>query len=1729
MEKGRKGNSETSENTGSSSSLGKHKWKKKRNQEMQGARPKSKSPQGHHPPDVVDDASAPDPVSKGEELAVALRSGVRREKSFEKERSPTGRLHCSYCNVYFSGKLELQTHCRGQDHQTTIMSDEGRDWKHRPPPRGLGADEYALCSTYKDTHNCRLGDQCVGAHSDAELLEWQERFEYRAMKLERAREKQLHGATYADQLLERLSQAQHQDALISEKIDAVVVNMSMEPNLRVSQKPSQHEWTINLRPNSPLRVVSLVHDAHRTHFAISEVTQIDNHRHIHKSYEPENNQEWINPDMEAVLPPDMPVQEYKVTIVFKTAIYGTFRQAVIFDFGTEPVLMQRLCVDVIPVEDLSALEETKRTILTRSERWCEENVDIVYFEPKPHELSDHDKSILAMYPPPTNENFVFTQSSMQKVPSRNNYCSRLHDLLHIEELAQFDLMARFNIKTTLQIVNTYMLLPSTASTAKYSRPGELFAKLELSSEISEDSHHGRLVLSNCNTILVAPVTEDSEVKETSKQESSASGSPTAGRKEGESEEKEILKPKRRIYEVLIEDKTKKEIYLRFSEAAVSELHLAHDEEVTVEVQFQLNRLPLCEMHSALDRLPSLDIVFPDMTLEPTIPWSPIKQWGEGLDMRLNPKQKEALVAITAPHGLILPPILIIGPYGTGKTYTLAQGIKQILQQPDTRILICTHSNSAADLYIKDYLHPYVQSGHEEAKPLRIYYRNRWVTTVHSSVQKYCLIEMDQGVRKFVMPTEKEILAHRVIVATLNTSRYLASLNLEKGVFTHILIDEAAQAMECEALTPMALVRPDTRIVLAGDYMQLSPEVFSPFCEERGLGMSLLERLYDLYPADSPCKIMLVENYRSHSAIIKYTSDLFYEGRLVASGKQTAHPKFHPLTFFTARGEDFQDPNSTAFYNNSEVYEVCEQVGEIISHWPKKEWGPLGENSIGVVTPYADQMVRIRAELRKRKLYKINVERVLNVQGKQFRVIVLSTVRTRHTCKPGAEGLDFGFLSNAKLLTTAITRAQSLVAVVGDPVSLCSVGKCRKLWEKFLQLCSEAGSLYGISWSTLRSQLDGVELKKTYVLNPLAPEFVPRCIYYSIPPVPMVHTMPPYVNMYSPYNSYIPTYHMRPMLGPQALPYLPQPGMPSQWSPVHYGAGAKTPLVRPAAARLGQPLIASHPLRSAVVTATHPHYMDPHGYDYQLHNNMISMYPYQTGSFPHRLPAMRHPAELDPFTCGAFLPPPYQHIRPVPQRVVPPIGFRGPSFGRAMSLPPHQLGRLTPHSEGEKSYQFLNNVHFPERQLSNPPSVIARPVRSRADTESPMSSHSRESSHSSANDSRHSSQSQPQQHSQSHVHPQVEAQKIPLLGAHLQYQSKPQAPPNIHIDQQGPPMQQLRQQTSHHQMIPQPHPHSNGSVPIEDAALPTPDVVRSINELINDHSPTKTASLWGSVDVESNNKLDLIQSRCRSPTGETWLGGNSSNSIKAANLNMSHPNPNPWSGTPTSVGKIVTVQELEASLHMRKYPSGNMSSSGLNKAPGPLPFSPRELEKNVHIRENEEVGGGFGKGDVPPPPGFSSLNRMVDPLVRLDLNEGDPVGYRTPSLPLYLRRGSRESSSCSPGGTRNAHQSSVVGSMHSNNHSSSLSSLWNIGREEMNPVSSQGELGLQNLSLSLGISPIGALNPFQNSQDSKTYAGVVRSSLQSSDSEKGEECEYALKDLGDKRLYTSNNHLYQHFQ
>ncbi|GIY93823.1 putative helicase with zinc finger [Caerostris extrusa] len=51
---------------------------------------------------------------------------------------------CRYCSVMVSTEAELEEHCNSETHQLIIMSDEGREWKFRPPPRGVGSDQYAL-------------------------------------------------------------------------------------------------------------------------------------------------------------------------------------------------------------------------------------------------------------------------------------------------------------------------------------------------------------------------------------------------------------------------------------------------------------------------------------------------------------------------------------------------------------------------------------------------------------------------------------------------------------------------------------------------------------------------------------------------------------------------------------------------------------------------------------------------------------------------------------------------------------------------------------------------------------------------------------------------------------------------------------------------------------------------------------------------------------------------------------------------------------------------------------------------------------------------------------------------------------------------------------------------------------------------------------------------------------------------------------------------------------------------------------------------------------------------------------------------------------------------------------------------------------------------------------------------------------------------------------------------
>ena len=122
-------------------------------------------------------------------------------------------------------------------------------------------------------------------------------------------------------------------------------------------------------------------------------------------------------------------------------------------------------------------------------------------------------------------------------------------------------------------------------------------------------------------------------------------------------------------------------------------------------------------------------------------------------------------------------------------------------------------------------------------------------------------------------------------------------------------------------------------------------------------------------------------------------------------------------------------------------------------------------------------------------------------GKQFRALFISTVRTLHTCKEvrepnhgDSESPYLHFLSDPKLLNTALTRAQSFIAVVGDPFSLRTVGTCQGLWEEFIKRCSDRGSLFGIEPSELE---EGISQSG---LNVNATEFIPGAFSNTNHPV-----------------------------------------------------------------------------------------------------------------------------------------------------------------------------------------------------------------------------------------------------------------------------------------------------------------------------------------------------------------------------------------------------------------------------------------------------------------------------------------------------------------------------------------------------------------------------------------------------------------------------------------------------
>ena len=155
------------------------------------------------------------------------------------------------------------------------------------------------------------------------------------------------------------------------------------------------------------------------------------------------------------------------------------------------------------------------------------------------------------------------------------------------------------------------------------------------------------------------------------------------------------------------------------------------------------------------------------------------------------------------------PLIIAGPFGTGKTRVLARAAYELIKQDQRNIiLICTHHQHSADTFIE-----YFQSLQEENRQ----FHNIKIVRISTS-QYHSRVKMKYG-HYYGSVKAVSLCAPEIIVSTLGLSHHLRIKNI-----THILIDEAAQTRETEAIIPLQHAGPHTKIVLAGDHCQVMKNI-----------------------------------------------------------------------------------------------------------------------------------------------------------------------------------------------------------------------------------------------------------------------------------------------------------------------------------------------------------------------------------------------------------------------------------------------------------------------------------------------------------------------------------------------------------------------------------------------------------------------------------------------------------------------------------------------------------------------------------------------------------------------------------------------------------------------------------------------------------------------------------------------------------------------------------------
>lgn len=314
-------------------------------------------------------------------------------------------------------------------------------------------------------------------------------------------------------------------------------------------------------------------------------------------------------------------------------------------------------------------------------------------------------------------------------------------------------------------------------------------------------------------------------------------------------------------------------------------------------------------------------------------------------------------------------------------------------------------------------------------------------------------------------------------------------------FTHLVVDEAGQALETETLVPLALMQKATaHISLFGDEKQLGPVVLYSALRKLSFDVSMFERLSlrKVYFDNAPLYSRLLNNYRSVPNLLKFYNELFYQERLIAmvrrefnfvyfififidisfffrsthQVKDTTSAEFQLLNqlehllppsrnrgrhmglyFVRVETPCFKEPRTFSWYNPGEMARLLDFYKKLLANKVKAA-------DIGIVTPYRAQRREIMEALSLMNITAPKVGTVEVFQGDQRMVMLMSPVRSYPEGSRSTNNISLGFVSNPKRINVAISRARALLVIFGNHEVL----KASEHWNKLIRIADSDSTL-----------------------------------------------------------------------------------------------------------------------------------------------------------------------------------------------------------------------------------------------------------------------------------------------------------------------------------------------------------------------------------------------------------------------------------------------------------------------------------------------------------------------------------------------------------------------------------------------------------------------------------------------------------------------------------------------